>query len=631
MRSPTLSIVVLGAIAAIFAQEVPSPKPLLPFDNANAVVRYDCTAVRINEDGTGESLRHYRVALLTDRAIRQYAQDETVYNLGYDTVEVIAARVHLPDGTVQDVDASSIKDVPLPAFGKFFLQNVREKIITFPALEKGSEIEIQYREITHEAPMDGQFDFSEYFEHTDPVQLKTITIDAPEQMTLHWKTRGEGIAHSETASGDRKLHVWTITDGQQMVPEPGMPPFPEVARQLLVTTVPDWETWSRWYHDLATPEMVADSSIRAEVAELVKGKNRDQAIRAIFQFVSNRIRYVDTALTGRKAGYKPEAAAVTYRNKYGVCRDKAALMVAMLREAGIESDIVLMNPAWKIDHEIPVDQFNHAIVSVRDGGKQIYIDPTVEKTTEYLAANEQDRAVLTCTQEGEELAWTPLQDARDNLYRVNCDSKIAADGNLSANITISTRGLPDLMFRGYMQSISPEERDMLFRSIVQGISPKARMDSLFISDMTDLDTPLEIRLNVTSADYAIRAGEFWLLGSVVLGRRLDFLSSSMLSGSELTERRYPLRLESTFAVQMTETIEIPSGKTVRSLPEAVDVSADEYRLSRRCISKPRQVTVQQTLEVHALDIPLSEYHALLEMVNRMETLDRGKIILTTKS
>lgn len=625
-----LFALLLGA-SAVLAQETPVPDQRLPFDEANAVVRYDCTAVWVNEDGSGESLKHYRVALLSDRAVRQYAQDETVYNLGYDTVEVVAARVHLPDGRVIEVDTSAIKDVPLPAFGKFYLQNVREKIITFPALEKGAEIEVQMREITHEPPMDGAFNLTEGFEHTDPLQTKHVQVSMPATMPLKWKVRGDGVVHMEKKQDDRVVHTWMIQDVEQVVPEPGMPPYPEVSRMLLASTIKDWETWSTWYTDLAEPEMVADSSIQAEVRELTKGKSRDEAIKAIFQFVSNRIRYVDTALTGRKAGYKPESAAVTYRNKYGVCRDKAALMVTMLREAGVESNITLMNPSWKIDGDLPVDQFNHAIVTVWENGKPVYIDPTVEKTTEYLAANEQDRAVLTCTNKGEDLAWTPIEEPGKNLYRVSADSKVDEAGTLHSTVTISSQGFPDLILRTYLQSISPQERDILFQNLVQGVAPTARLDSLAITELQDLNTALEIKVMLSAPEYVIKAGDFWLMNSIAQGHGFDFLSSWLLSGTELTERRYPLRLESTFAVQMSETLEYPKDLKVRSLPEKVDLKQDEFRLSRSCQTSGHKVTVKQALEVSALDIPLARYGELLRMVNRMDVLERGKVVLTTKS
>jgi transglutaminase-like putative cysteine protease len=519
-------LIFAGIAGVVFSQSEITPPPAIsfPYEPSNAVVRFDCTYVNLKADGTSETLKHYRVALLTDRAIRQYAQDVTVYNLGYDTVEVISALVHLPSGEIVEVDTSAIKDVPMPAYDRFYLENVREKIITFPELTKGAEIEVRYKEITREPPMDGEFNLTDYLAHTDPIQDKYIQIDAPEDMELKWKVRSGEAQYLRTVNNGIASHVWTTSNVPQIVPEPGMPPIPEVTPELLVSTIKDWETWSRWYYNLSEPETVADDEICRQVAELTAGKSREEAIRAIFYFVSNKIRYVDTALTGKKAGYKPESAPVTLRNKYGVCRDKAALMVSMLREAGVESNIVLMNPVWKIDQDIPADQFNHAIVAVRDGDQVTYIDPTVEKTVEYLAANEQDRGVLMCTKEGTNLDWTAIEPPENNLYEIKAKSKLDENGLLKSNLTISTKGLPDLILRSHLQSMPPEEREMMFKQLIQGISPKAMLDSIEFSDLLDFSVPVTIKLSFMAEDFSIPAGEYLLFQVPGQSGGLDFVS-----------------------------------------------------------------------------------------------------------
>ena len=45
--------------------------------------------------------------------------------------------------------------------------------------------------------------------------------------------------------------------------------------------------------------------------------------------------------------------SMTFGKKYGVCRDKAALLVAMLREAGLQAYPVLISVGTKRDPEVP--------------------------------------------------------------------------------------------------------------------------------------------------------------------------------------------------------------------------------------------------------------------------------------
>jgi transglutaminase-like putative cysteine protease len=631
MSSRWIVALLMLLLAQGVAAQTPPEQPKLPefpFEPANAVTKYDCTLVQLEADGKSNTLHHYRIALFTDRAVRRYAQDETVYNVNYDTVEILTARVHLPSGRIVEVGPEAIKDVPMPAFGKFFLQNVREKIITFPELSKGAEIEIAYREITRDPPMENNFDFSEPFEYRDPLQNKYVEITAPVSMPLKWKARGGDIPCRKTAEGDRVRYVWSLENVPQLVPEPGMPPSPEVARRLFVTTVNDWKTWSRWYSDLSQPEMVADEDVRRTVNELTAGKNSvSEKLDAIFYFVSNHIRYVETALSGRKAGYKPESASVTLRNKYGVCRDKAALMVTMLREAGIPSDIVLMNPVWKIDGEIPVDQFNHAIVAAYLDGKRVWVDPTVEKTKDYLAANEQDRAVLICDETGEDLQWTPLEPSEQNLYQIRAESTLDPQGGFQSQVTISTRGLPDLILRNALQSMQPERRENLFKQLVQAIHPTAVIDSLQISDLLDFQTNVTIRLALHATDYAVEAGRYLLFKVPGQEENLDFLTSHFLNGAEMTQRRYDLRLQSTFAVRVEESVRFPEGYRVRSLPENVDLNYGDFRMARQVSSGRNRVLVKRVMDFSTLNVPLSEYGKLQDMLRKRQTMARGQVIL----
>jgi hypothetical protein len=624
------ALALAGSVPAQQTAEKPAPLSF-PYEPSNAIIRYDSTVADVQADGKSTVLHHYRVAVLTDRAIRNYAQDETVYNLGYDSVVVLTAKVHLPSGKVVDVmaDSSAIKDVPLPAYGKFYLQNVREKIITFPELVQGAEIEVAYREITHDTPMDGQFEASEHFEDYEPMQARYVEIVTPSSMKLKWKAHGhDEIPYTEVQDGARTHHIWAMENVPQFKPEPGMPPAAELLQRLMVTTVPDWQTWSRWYTALSESSMTADETVRKQAHLLAdREKTTDAKLRKIFYFCSNDIRYVETALTGRKAGYKPALASTTLQNKYGVCRDKAALMVAMLREVGIPADITLMNPSWKIDGSIPVDQFNHAVVAVKLDGKTQFVDPTVEKIKDFLSAEEQDRAVLVCNQKGEDLAWTPLQPADQNLYQIQAESRLTEEGTFLSDVSITTQGLPDHVLRNQLRSLSPEKRLRFFRTLVQKIHPTAQLDTVTTSDPGDYDKAVTIHLKFHADAYTIPAGKYVLFQVPGQSAALDFLTAALLRGSDLQTRKYDLRLASTFAVKVQERVSYPAGYKVRSVPDNVDLNYGDFRLARDFESKPNSITVRRALTFSTLNVSLKDYGKLRELLHAGSAMARGQIVL----
>src|SRR5207244_7456115 len=112
-------------------------------------------------------------------------------------------------------------------------------------------------------------------------------------------------------------------------------------------------------------------------------------IKAVFHHVSNKIRYMGLTPEKDRPGFEPHDVRLTFENKYGVCRDKAALLVSMLRAAGLQAYPVLVSVGSKKDPEVPEPFFNHAIVGVElKKGEYVLMDPTAENTKELLPSYE---------------------------------------------------------------------------------------------------------------------------------------------------------------------------------------------------------------------------------------------------
>ena len=107
-------------------------------------------------------------------------------------------------------------------------------------------------------------------------------------------------------------------------------------------------------------------------------------------------------------GFEPHDVCITFDKKYGVCRDKAGLLVEMLRLAGFKAYPVLINIGAKRDPRVPQPDFNHAIVCVElTKGQYTLMDPTDENTRELLPAEDGNRSYLVCKPQGETLLRQP--------------------------------------------------------------------------------------------------------------------------------------------------------------------------------------------------------------------------------
>lgn len=95
------------------------------------------------------------------------------------------------------------------------------------------------------------------------------------------------------------------------------------------------------------------------------------------QLVENRVRYV--ALLMGSGGYVPASAQSTWSRRFGDCKAKSALLVALLRELGIDAEPVLVSTVGgdALPERLPmVSYFNHVIVRAHIDGKDYWLDGT---------------------------------------------------------------------------------------------------------------------------------------------------------------------------------------------------------------------------------------------------------------
>src|SRR5271166_548093 len=140
-----------------------------------------------------------------------------------------------------------------------------------------------------------------------------------------------------------------------------VPAYPSV----VFSTGISWQQVADEYGEIVDRQ-IASADLRPLVTKLTAGKNaRDDKASAILQYLSREIRY--TGVEFGNATVVPRSPAETLTRKYGDCKDKASLLVAMLRSAGIPAYLALLKADGEEDvfPDLPgMGMFNHAIVFV---------------------------------------------------------------------------------------------------------------------------------------------------------------------------------------------------------------------------------------------------------------------------
>jgi hypothetical protein len=605
--------------------------------NANSVVVMDETYVEFDRTGAYEQWTHSLTKILTEEGIDDNADASVNYQRQYGSVDVVLARVIKADGTEIVVGDDLITDGTPPAIAAMdiYETNFREKTVVFPGLEVGDAVETLFHE-KYEPLLEDNFNGIYFLQYTEPMLDVTVTIKGPSSMPLKHIVKDGEAEFSESTEGDMTVYNWSRKNAPKIEPELGMAPMSQVATRLLVSTVQTWQELSRYGWKLSDEKCVVTDSIKDVVNDVTAGlTTKEDKIRAIHYWIIKNVRYLGISMD-RSMFLEPHFASYTLEKEYGVCRDKAVLMVTMLKDIGVPAWVVFINPSRKTDTEIPTVYFEHGIVAIKgDDGQYRFIDPTMEMSRSVYASYVGDRWVLVATEEGDDIMKVPHVPASANSGVINDDSTLSADGSLKGEATITGRGMYEEILRTVASSVGPEQMRMMAQNMVQQLYAGARMTDFSVSDYEDLYEPMTIRIGYEIDDYSLDADPYRLFKVPAASGQFDILSSALFGRFvQLEERKYPIALGVTLGVEEQGTVTIPAGFKVRNFPDDVDFEQGSIGLKMQyeflSAAENGGATAVRYTRVMGLDsfqISPKDYLALKEAVRLAGRSGKGEVIL----
>ncbi len=607
------------------------------YPNANSVVVLDETYVDFDGTGAYQEYTHSLVKILTDEGLNQHSDESIIYHRRYGTIDVVAARVIKADGTEFVVDEDLITEGTPPQISAMdiYESDFREKVIVFPGLEVGDATELLIR-IDYEPLIEEGWNGIYFLQYTSPMVEATLTIEGPADLPLKHVVKNGDPEFNERVDGDRRFYTWTARNTQHIEPEPAMPSPAQFATRVVASTMHTWEELSRYLWELSDEKCVAEDSVKDLVEEITEGlETTEDKMRAIHYWIAKNVRYLGIAMD-RGAFLEPHFAAYTLEKQYGVCRDKAVLMVTMFEEIGVPAWVVALNPSRRTDTEVPTLFFEHGIVAVMgDDGDYRYIDPTMETSREVYAKYTGGRWVLVLTEEGTDIRQAAQVASSENAGEIVDAARLADDGSIAGNVTITGRGMYEEILRTIAKSAKEEQLRMMWEEAVQGLYAGAEMTHFEMTDYEDLYEPLTVSVGYEIDDYVLDADPYVLFRVPAATGQFDFLSEIMLERlTGLESRKYPLALGTSLGLAEESEIVIPGGYAVESLPDNVAFKEGTITMTITYEFVPPAesggsavVRYRREFGMESFEITPEDYVHLKEAIRLVSRSTRGEVIL----
>ena len=538
---------------------------------------YDSTSVVMEESGLSHVINHQRIRANDYAGCRDLATIKVDYDPLSAYVEFRQVLVHHADGSVEDV-LLRVYDYVAPA--RLIYWGASQKMVQLGHLDPGDEVEYTtYRkgftyallddddDSKYIPPMRGHFYDIVPFWSEQPVNKKVYQVSVLTEKNLRFELYNcmtDGVCSviiDSVIEGDRTVYTFTKDNITPLKREPHALANNDIQCKLLLSTSPNWQAKSTWFYGVneAYGSFVPTPEVQTKVNELLKpAKTEQDSIAILTHWVADNIRYAGISM-GPGEGYTLHNAQMNFTDRCGVCKDKAGMLVTMLRAAGFKAYAAMTMAHERIDR-IPADQFNHSVCAVqhRDGTYEM-LDPTwVPNVRELWSSAEQQQGYLMGLPEGADLMYTPLSAPENHYVRIKAETQIGEDGILAGFITITAEGQSDRAVRGVFSTRTAEwMRNMEFELLK--IAPGARISKIQHTDNDNyLKQPVTITYYFSIPNYAVVDKNTLIFTPLSARNFFSRAMSHLFFDTAPESRTQPFSDACSRLVEIKETITLPA-------------------------------------------------------------------------
>lgn len=379
MATATFSAEILYVAPPSWVAAAPAGSPAAPVPGAAVQARYLDQQIKV-VDGGSERYVAYREKILTPAGLsvgnitirwNPSNEDVRIHKVsiirGTETIDVLKTDKFR---VVESDDQSAVEILKGDLVARMQVRG----------LQVGDEIEVvQSRLQRHAGFKDSAFDVVQWpmVETRGEFRFK---LDWPKDVALRWKTsKGLPEPTEIELNGRRQLTVQAANLSAVELVD-GAPNRFNIRRRIDFSSYTTWSQVSNAYWAIVNPttKLAADSAVLSEAKSITEGaKDPKERMLAALKLVQDRIRYVYIGLDG--GNYRPTRPDETWQLKFGDCKAKSVLLQALLRELGIESELVLVNSNGPdgLDQLLPTPlAFDHVVVRAEISGEQFWLDGT---------------------------------------------------------------------------------------------------------------------------------------------------------------------------------------------------------------------------------------------------------------
>ena len=390
-----------------------------------------------------------------------------------------------------------------------------------------------------------------------------------------------------------------------------------------------WGEVARWAERLYAVPARLSPALQAAVDGVARqAATDDERVAAVLRLVQQQVRYLGVEIGA--GTHAPTAPDAVWARRWGDCKEKALLMVTMLRSLGIEASPALVNTDRRdaIAQDLPnAGSFDHVIVRVHVNGLDWWFDPTRSPQQGTLQSMTQPDHARALVLDGRATALARMPShtvsAHSREVDIEVDSRAGLDQPVKYDVRTTYRGFSADMVRDDLGNGEHGELQRRYLNFYATSYPGIRVAAPF-----EVQDDAQANTVVVTEHYTVK--DFWPDDGK--GARLAWFHApeidNELKSPDEPIRTMPLALHGPQSLREHLHVQLPLAWPDRHYDKTVADGA--FKLSKAVRVHERELTTDYLLEIPKDQVDASAVAAFAADIGKAQDLT-GYSLSTAKA
>lgn len=325
-----------------------------------------------------ETFFHNARQILSIAGVQNGANIAIDFNPAYQSLKIHWVRVWRGASFFDRLDLKKIKIIqPERDLDDYLFEGDETAMLVLDDIRVGDIVDCAYSISGGNPVFAGKFCDALPARFDEPVDHLMMRLLWPAQRRLCAKNHGSAPTAFALQKTNFIEYIWDQREISALQVEDSLPGWFEPQPWIQLSEFSSWSDVNQWALQLFQNNSPLSPELLQKISAWRQLPADDQKILVALRFVQEEVRYFGIEIG--KNSHQPASPSEVFRRRFGDCKDKALLLVTILRALGIEAYPVLVNSQLGrgLDQWQPSPlAFDHVIAQVQLNGQIYWLDAT---------------------------------------------------------------------------------------------------------------------------------------------------------------------------------------------------------------------------------------------------------------